>query len=63
VADQAAQAVRDRRALSLTLIVVSGGFLAATVTPLELGAALVDVDTETPGAGERAVTAVRSRLR
>ena len=34
------------------------GFLAATVTPLALGAALVDVDTGTPGAGERAVTAV-----
>jgi len=39
------------------------GFLAATVTPLELGAALVEVDTGPPGAGERAVTAVRARLR
>jgi hypothetical protein len=39
------------------------GFLAATVTPLGLGAALVDVDTGVPGASERAVTAVRARLR
>jgi hypothetical protein len=39
------------------------GFLAATVTPLGLGAVLVDVDTGTPGATERAVTAVRAGLR
>jgi hypothetical protein len=38
------------------------GFLAATVRPLELGAALVEVDTGTPGVSERAVTAVRARL-
>jgi adenylylsulfate kinase-like enzyme len=118
VADQAAQAVHDRRAFSLTLIVVSGavgtgkstiaaalgaalrfpvlsldpvkealadvlgpgdedwsdvmnpaiadrvGFLAATVTPLGLGAAQIEVDTGTPGASKRAVTAVRAlRLR
>jgi predicted kinase len=31
--------------------------------PLGLGAALVDVDTGTPGATERAVTAVRAGLR
>ena len=36
--------------------------LAATVTPLRLGAALVEVDTGTPGATGLAVTAVRSVL-
>jgi predicted kinase len=36
------------------------GFLAASVSPLGLGAALVEVDTGTPGASERAVTAVRA---
>jgi hypothetical protein len=42
----------------VTLIVVSG----ATVTPLRLGAALVEVDTGTPGATGRAVMAFRSVL-
>ena len=36
--------------------------LAATVTPLRLGAGLIEVDTGTPGAVESAVTAVRSAL-
>jgi predicted kinase len=36
------------------------GFLAATVIPLRLGAALVEVDTGTAGAAEGAVTEVRS---
>ena len=36
--------------------------LAATVTPLRLGAALIEVDTGAPGATEGAVTAVRSIL-
>ena len=34
--------------------------LAATVTPLRLGAALVEVDTGAAGAAEWAVTEVRS---
>jgi predicted kinase len=38
------------------------GFLAATVTPLRLGAGLIQVDTGAPGAAESAVTAVRSAL-
>jgi hypothetical protein len=38
------------------------GLLAASVTPLRLGAALVEVDTGTPGASGRAVTAVRAVL-
>ena len=38
------------------------GFLAATVMPLRLGAALIEVDTGAPGAAEEAVTAVRSAL-
>jgi predicted ABC-type ATPase len=36
--------------------------LAATVTPLRLGAGLIEVDTGAPGADESAVTAVRSGL-
>ena len=36
--------------------------LAATVTPLRLGAGLIEVDTGAPGAAESAVTAVRSAL-
>ena len=36
--------------------------LAATVTPLRLGAALIEVDTGAPGATEGEVTAVRSVL-
>jgi hypothetical protein len=36
------------------------GFLAATVIPLRLGAALVKVDTGAAGAAEWAVTEVRS---
>ena len=36
--------------------------LAATVTPLRLGASLIEVDTGVPGATEEAVTAVRSVL-
>ena len=36
--------------------------LAATVTPLGLGAALVELNTGAPGAAEGAVTAVRSVL-
>jgi hypothetical protein len=36
--------------------------LAATVTPLRLGAALIKVDTGVPGATEEAVMAVRSVL-
>ena len=36
--------------------------LAATVTPLRLGAGLIEVDTGAPGATARAVTAVRSIL-
>jgi predicted kinase len=36
--------------------------LAATVTPLGLGGPLVDVDTGLPGAGARAVAAVRAVL-
>jgi hypothetical protein len=36
--------------------------LAATVTPLRLGAALIEVDTGEPDATARAVTAVRSVL-
>ena len=36
--------------------------LAATVTPLRLGAALVEVDTGRPGAAGRAVAAVRAAL-
>jgi hypothetical protein len=35
---------------------------AATVTPLRLGADLIEVDTGAPGAAERAVAAVRSAL-
>ena len=38
------------------------GLLAASVTPLRLGAALVEVDTGTPGASERAVAAVLAVL-
>jgi hypothetical protein len=38
------------------------GFLAATVTPLRLGADLIEVDTGAPGAAEKAVTTVRSAL-
>jgi len=38
------------------------GLLAASVTPLRLGAALVEVDTGTPGAGARAVAAIRAVL-
>ena len=37
-------------------------YLAATVTPLRLGADLIEADTEAPSAAERAVTAVRSAL-
>ena len=37
--------------------------LAAEVTPLGLGAALVRVDTGTPGASDRAVAAVRASIR
>lgn len=37
-------------------------YLAATVTPLRLGADLIEADTGAPGAAERAVTAVRSAL-
>jgi hypothetical protein len=36
--------------------------LAATVTPLRLGAGLVEVDTGVPDAAARAVTAIRSVL-
>jgi hypothetical protein len=36
--------------------------LAATVTPLRLGADLIEVDTGAPGATERAVAAARSAL-
>ena len=36
--------------------------LAATVTPLRLGAGLIEVDTGAPGAAESAVTGVRSAL-
>src|ERR1700722_324731 len=36
--------------------------LAATVTPLRLGGALIEVDTGQPGAGAAAVTAVRTAL-
>jgi hypothetical protein len=36
--------------------------LAATVTPLRLGASLIEVDTGKPGATEEAVSAVRSVL-
>jgi predicted kinase len=36
--------------------------LAATVVPLGLGASLVDVDTEQPGAADRAVASVRTAL-
>jgi hypothetical protein len=36
--------------------------LAATVTPLRLGAALVEVDTGRPGAPGRAVAEVRAAL-
>jgi hypothetical protein len=36
--------------------------LAAEVTPLGLGAALVRVDTGAPGASDRAVAAVRAAL-
>jgi hypothetical protein len=36
--------------------------LAATVTPLRLGAGLIEVDTGEPDAAESAVTAVRSAL-
>ena len=36
--------------------------LAATVTPLRLGAGLIEVDTGAPDAAESAVTAVRSAL-
>jgi hypothetical protein len=35
---------------------------AATVTPLRLGAGLIEVDTGAPGAAESTVTAVRSAL-
>ena len=38
------------------------GLLAASVTPLALGAALVEVDTGTPDASERAVAAVRALM-
>ena len=115
MADQAAQAVHDHRALTVALIVVSGArrdralaefagatevfcrcdpqlalgrakarighgrhpirrdvinpamadrpaYLAATVTPLRLGADLIEVDTGAPGADTRAVTSVRSVL-
>ena len=86
MADQAAQALHGRRALTVTLIVVSGApgtghgrhpihrdvispamagrpaSLAATVTPLRLGADLIEVDTGAPGAAGTAVTAVRSVL-
>jgi len=37
-------------------------YLAATVTPLRLGADLIEVDTGEPGADTRAVTSVRSVL-
>jgi hypothetical protein len=37
--------------------------LAATVTPLRLGAALIEADTGRDGAPERAVAAVREALR
>jgi hypothetical protein len=36
--------------------------LAATVTPLRLGASLIEVDTGEPDATARAVTAVRAVL-
>jgi hypothetical protein len=36
--------------------------LAATVTPLRLGAGLIEVDTGAPGAAESTVTAVRSAV-
>jgi len=38
------------------------GLLAASVRPLCLGAALVEVDTGRPGASERAVAAVRAAM-
>ena len=38
------------------------GLLAASVTPLRLGAALVEVDTGPPGADDLAVAAVRAAL-
>jgi hypothetical protein len=57
VADQAAEAVRDRGATGLTLVVVS-----ATVTPLGLGGPLIEVDTGRPGAGAAAVAAVRAAI-
>ena len=38
------------------------GVLAATVTPLRLGAALIEVDTGPPGADDLAVAAVRAAL-
>src|SRR5215472_18984744 len=41
---------------------VRPAFLAATVTPLQLGADLIEVDTGAPGAAVRAVTTVRSAL-
>lgn len=67
MADQADQALHDHRTLTVTLIVVSSApgrpaELAATVTPLRLGAGLIEVDTGAPDAAESAVTAVRSAL-
>lgn len=37
-------------------------YLAASVTPLRLGAALIEVDTGSPEAGDRAVSAVRAAI-
>jgi adenylate kinase family enzyme len=37
-------------------------WLAAEVTPLELGATLIKADTGVPGASDRAVAAVRAAL-
>ena len=69
MADQAAQALHDRRGLTVTLIVVSGApatgkstIAAALGAALRLGAGLIEVDTGAPDAAGSAVTAVRSAL-
>ena len=70
MADPAAQALHDRRALTVTLIVVSGApgtgksTIAAALEPgcVSRYSPSIEVDTGAPDAAGSAVTAVRSAL-
>ena len=61
-ARHAAGSTRSTATLSGPSIIGRAARLAATVTPLGLGAALIKVDTGQPGAPARAVAAVTATL-